>query len=116
MVIDKTWIHGEDVHLLDDIVAANGWTPLNSSSLALVAMDDDGIAGFHVLRLVPIPTLWVRPDLRGSRLALELAEDMEKFLTDTNSKGFIVIADDPASAKICEKFGMRRITSPVYIR
>ncbi len=110
------WLHGDDVHMLDDIIAHEGWTPLDANAVALTAIDDNGVAGFHVLHLVPIPTLWVRPDLRGTSLAVDLATDMEKFLTDTNSKGFIVIADSPVSAKMCEKFGMRLVTSPVYIR
>lgn len=117
MEITKQYITGDELVLIDGIVEAEGWTPLPSTALALVAFDEKGMAGFHILQMRPhAEPLWIRPDLRGTKLCVELATEMKQFLDQTNTQGYIVIADTIEAAKLCESFGMKRITSPVYIK
>jgi len=109
------WLKGEDLGVLAPIIEQEGWTPLPSSAMALAAFDENGLAGFHVLRLHPhAEPLWVRPDLRVGQVAFKLAAEMFNFLQETKSP-VMVIADSPVVAKMCEKFGMRKVDSPVYI-
>ena len=110
------WLHGDDLKDLESVVHERGWTPIPSSSVALAIFDNKGLAGFHVLQMVPHPEpLWVREDLRSTGLAKELASSMYKFIEETNTTGFMVVADDPVAAKLCELFGMKLVTSPVYM-
>ena len=109
------WLSGEDLEVINPIIEERGWTPPPKSALVLACFDEQGLAGFHVLRLVPhAEPLWVRKDLRGTGLATELAAEMHNFLVETGTHGFMVIADDPAAAQLCERFGMVKVTSPVY--
>lgn len=111
------WIYGNDLAILDSVVAEKGWTPIPKSSMALIAVDKDGLAGFHVLRVVSHPEpLWVRFDKRGTGLAAELADGMSKFLEETGTEGFMCVADSPEAVKLCESLGMRLVTNPVYIK
>lgn len=111
------WIQGEDIKILNDIVESQGWSPIPSTSIAFVAFDDEGLAGFHILQMRPHPEpLYVRPDLEGSGLSADLAGAMAQFLKDTNTNGFICIADTPEAEKLCKKFGMQKVSSPVYVR
>lgn len=110
------WFKGNDCEPVTKVLEQEGWTPINEEALVLVAMDDQGLASFHVLRVVPhAEPLWVRPDLRGTTLAVRMATEMAKFLKDSRTHGVMVVADDPTVAKICESLGMRRIASPVYL-
>lgn len=115
--VKTIWVKGEDIHMLDDIIAQEGWSPISESAIAQVAIDEKGIAGFHILQVKSHPEpLFVRPDLRGTSLAVELATNMKAFLDTMGITNFIVVADDPAMARLCEKFGMRLVTSPVYVK
>jgi len=113
----KVWLLGEDILVLNDVIEREGWTQVNTSNVAVAAVDRDGIAGFHILRTMPHPEpLWIRPDKRNTGLAEELANDMYNFLKDTNTPSYMVVADTPEAVKLCEHFGMKRIESPVYLK
>lgn len=110
-------ITGQHLRILDPIFGEMGWSQLPQSSIAIVAMDDKGVAGFHVLQLRPhAEPLYVRQDKVGTGLGAQLAGLMSDFLRETETEGFMAIADTPEAEKLCESFGMRRITSPVYMK
>ncbi len=112
------WIYGEEMlAMLQPVIEHQGWTPLNPyTARALVAMEEGILCGFSVIQLFPhAEPMWVETDLRGSGLAEELATRMKKYLDDTQTRGYMVIADSPFAVKLCEERGMKRLTSPVYM-
>lgn len=116
--ITYKWIFGSELESLEPILAERGWSSLNDKTArALVALDSSNtLIGFHVLQLFPhAEPLWVRKDMRGSGLAEELADRMMEFLAQVGARGFMVVADSPAAIQLCEKHGMRKVNSPVYL-
>lgn len=112
------WIQGQElISLLSSIIEQQKWSPLPDSAMGIVAFDENGVAGFHILQLRPHPEpLWVRPDMEGTGLSGDLAGAMAQFLHDTNTGGFICVADTPEAEKLCKSFGMTKVTSPVYVK
>lgn len=111
------WITGTHLGILDGIIKEQGWTPIPLNSMALVKIDERGIAAFHILQMKAHPEpLYVREDMRGTGLAADVAQEMANFLEATGTNSFICIADKPEVAKLCESLGMRRIDSPVYVK
>lgn len=117
------WIVGidstdADWDRIEGILASRGWMSLNRSlSRILVAEDEDkNLLGFIVLQMVPhTEPLWVAPKERGTGLAEQLADRMVEYLTEMKVRGFMVMADSPFAAEMCEKHKMERVKSPVYI-
>lgn len=118
MKMNFQWVTGDKAVFLNPTIQALGWTPITEASVARIAFDEKGeLAGFYILQPRPhAEPMWVRPDLRGSSLAHDLAGDMEDFLESTNVQGFMCIAETPEAIRLCEKFGMKRVTHPVYMR
>lgn len=117
------WIDGFNAtdaewNRIEDLLASRGWSSLTrSTSRILVAEDDDGeLMGFLVLQLYPhTEPLWVRPSARGTDVAAELSNRMVDFLIEIKARGWMVIADSPFAAKLCEERGMRKLEKPVYV-
>lgn len=117
--INFRWLDGDDLKTLAPIIEERGWMPLNlNTSRALCAFDNrtGHLVGFVALQLVPhTEPLWVSKMYRGTGLAENLADRIVEFLRATNARGFMVVADDPASVRLCEAVGMKRVESPVYV-
>ena len=111
------WIEGDDLKALEPILESRGWTSLNNKTCrALCAYDGEHLAGFLVLQLFPhCEPLWVSKDYRGTGVAEDLADKMMEFMSKIQARGFMVIADNPAAAALCERHGMRKVESAVYI-
>ena len=115
------WLEGgEAVDLLNPIIEAHGWTPLNDRTCrTLVAFDDgepEAILGFLVLQLFPLlGPEYVDPAARGAGVMFQLHAEMQKFLVQTQARGVMVIAESEVSKRLCERVGMVPIKSPVFI-
>jgi hypothetical protein len=116
------WMDGplstnEDWVRLDNLLEKRGWSPLNREmSRILIAERDGNIIGFSVLQMLPFAgPLFVERNHRGSGIADKLAADTINYLVDCNARGWFVIADSPHVPKLCERFGMEKVQSPVYI-
>lgn len=110
------WVDGAELEVLEPILSQMGAMSLNPKvSRALCAFDtNDSLVGFVCLQLIPHPEpLYVIPELRGTGLAQELAAQMVDYLKD--SRGFVCVAGNAHSQKMCEELGMRRVEHPVYI-
>lgn len=115
--VTKRWLSGDELDVLEPIIKARNWMPLNKPlTRAMVAFDADGqIVGFYVLKLLPhVEPLFVDPDWRGSGLADELADEMHKVLADTPPGGVWLTAENPLTAKMAEYHGLVIVKSPVY--
>ena len=91
---------------------------LNRNTTRILVAEEEGeLAGFLPLQLLPhTEPLWVKPSKRGSDIAVTLADKMVEFLTEMQVRGFMVVADNPFAAKICESHGMVKLESPVYVK
>jgi hypothetical protein len=107
----------EEWQQVDAILARMGWMSLNrSTSRILVAETDGRIEGFSCVQLFPgVGPLYVRPKVRGSGVAEELADRTINFLVEVQARGWIVVADSPFTEKLCQERNMERIESPVYV-
>jgi GNAT superfamily N-acetyltransferase len=117
------WIDGpvasqEDWDRIESILATRGWMSLaRETSRILVAEHDGELKGFVVLQLVPhTEPLWVAPDARGTGLAESLADQMMEFLVSIHARGWMVVADNPFAARLCEDRKYKRVEAPVYVR
>lgn len=115
------WLDGgEAVDLLNPIIEAQGWTPLNDRTCrALVAFDDgqpEAVLGFLVLQLFPLlGPEYIEPMARDAGVMFKLHSEMQQFLVKTQARGVMVIAESEVSKRLCERAHMVPIESPVYI-
>jgi len=124
--VEYVWLDGPSLSDFDwetqtaaisRVIDARGWMRLNRrTSRILIAEDaDQKLLGFMVLQLVPhTEPLWVLPSMRGSDIAETLVERMIDFMFSQQSRGWMVVADNPSAAKLCEDHGMTKLDCPVY--
>lgn len=111
------WLSGDQLTELWPIFIMQGWTIPPATSLTYAAYDDRGVAGFHVLQMVPHPEpIWIRPDKVGTGLSGELASEMAKFLEATHTERYVVIANTPEAEKLCVRLGMTKVTGVAYVK
>jgi hypothetical protein len=106
-----------EVAQIDKIIAARGWVKLNlNMTRVLVAELDGRIISFSVVQAMPyVGPLFVSSEHRGLGIAEELADRTMEFLRSIDARGWLVVADSPHVAKICEAREMDRVESPVYV-
>jgi hypothetical protein len=101
------------------ILVARGWMALNKNmSRILIAEEaDKGILDFIVIQMVPfVGPFFVHPSHRGEGgVAERLAKHMWEFLLAADARGWISIAESQHSVHLCERFGMREVSHPVYM-
>lgn len=122
MDVEYRWIDGpsatdEEWNLIESILSTRGWMSLNRVTTRIrIALDSEGhLLGFHVLQLVPSAgPLWIKPSMRATGIAEQLADDMLQFFVETQARGWMVVAENPFAAKLCEARGMHKLGSPVY--
>lgn len=120
--ITYRWVNGIDASQaewdrIESLLAVRGWMSLNrATSRIRIAQSHSGeLLGFHVFQLIPSAgPLFVTPSARGSGIAEQLADDMVEFFVESSARGWIVVADNPAAARLCEARGMTKIASPIY--
>lgn len=101
------------------ILEVRGWMPLNQQTSRIrVKEDADGnLRGFFVFQFLPYcGPMYVAPSERGTGLADDLADEMQSFLQEAHARGYVIIADNPVAAKMCEARDMTKIESPVYVK
>ena len=125
MTADSTpileWLDGSAAaEALNPIMEARGWTLLNGSdspvlTRARVARDDDGeIVGAFVLQMFPMlgPVFTVHGT--DKRLFRDMMCDMRSFLHESKARGWMIVAENPRIAELCEGLGFVKETNPVY--
>lgn len=116
MALTYRWIQGDELSRLDKIFKLRGWTPLDKdTSDAIAVFDGDELVGFHVVQVrVHAEPQYLDKRYRGKGIANEMAAKVIERLP--KDMGIFVIADDPTAAVLCERHGLKRITSPVFVR
>ena|ERR1035437_8347136 len=123
--IEYRWVDGptataEDWDRVESILAARGWMSLNRATSRILIAEAPGPDGrllaFVVFQLIPhLEPLWIAPSVRGTGLAEELSDRIIRFMVENGARGWISVADSPFAEKLCEREGMVRVSSPVYI-
>lgn len=102
---------------VDKILESRGWMSLNrETTRILIAEDEKELAGFNCLQLIPhLGPMYVARKYRGTPVANMLADKMSNFMYDNEARGFLVIAEHPIVAKMCEERGLIRVSFPVFV-
>jgi hypothetical protein len=112
----------EVIEWVNPVCIQRGWAELNTNPsqrtcYVIGAFDGIELVGFFAMQLHPfLGPLWTSPDHRSGEVSRRLAEDMDKFMAACQARGVITIADSPVSARLCERYGMVKIESPVYMK
>ena len=105
--------------LVNPVLELRGWALLNiPTSKVLGAFQDDRLVEFIVLQLFPMLGPMVRVDntLRDNgETSRALANGMETFLEENDARGWMAICDSPVTERICQRHGMQKVESPVYV-
>ncbi len=110
---------GEVVEHINPAMALRGWAELNLDTCrVLAAFDEEGkIVEFFVLQLFPLlgPLLRVDNEARDAGdTTRSLVTKMQEYLEAEEARGFLAVADSPVTKRLCERFGMQKLKSPVY--
>jgi len=116
--IEFRWIEGEALKVLESSLTANGWTVLNPAlARALVAYDGEKIAGYACFSCIPhINALFLSVEYRGKGLAEAMTDQLVQFLYEVNAPEAFIVASSPHAEQLALKYGMERVTHPVYYK
>lgn len=120
------WLDGaQSVDLINPIIEKHNaqrsddlqWALLNSgTAFAEAAFEDDFLIGFVCLQLFPVlGPLWVESMSRNGEISKRLIENMRKTLASMQTRGCIVICENPATERMCRMSGMKKVEYPVYV-
>lgn len=103
--MDIRFLEPNEYHLLEEIFKEyQGDLPSPNLSKIAIAEDENGIAGFFVLQLIPhCEPMWIRPDKQGSMLWFNLFCTLLPLMKE---KGAICLEGNEVSAKIALSMGM----------
>lgn len=114
------WLEPEEiVALVNPSLALQGWPQLNTGCCRVLgAFEGDRLIECFTLQLYPVlgPLLRVDNTVRDNgETSRELAQRMQAYLKQEDARGYMTIADNPLTERLCERFGMKRVDSPVFV-
>ncbi len=122
MDVEYRWLTDDEIETqVNPVLRAQGWMELNLNSTqptcrVVGAVEDGRVVGFEVLQLIPaVGPTYVEPERRDGTISRELTAWMSEFLHEIHARGWIVVADSPVTARLAERWGMRKLESPVYV-
>lgn len=116
------WLTNEEVlEIVNPELRKHGWAELNTAiARVLGAFYQTGeLVEFFVLQLYPMLGPLLRLDninTDNGAVSRELARRMDEFMTESQARGCLTIADNPVTVRLCERYGMTRVESPVFTR
>ena len=122
-VIEYRWLSGDEIlSLVNPACAARGWAELNVNDAqptcrVLGAWAGPKLVEFFAVQFYPVlgPLLRLdNVDVDSGETSRGLSRQMKDFLDSTNIRGYLTIADNEFVGRLCERFGMKKLTSPVY--
>lgn len=116
------WLTSEEiVEWVNPECQRQGWAQFNVNDATptcrvLGAFDDTELVGFEGMSLFPlIGHHWVTQQRRDGVISKEMAQRMHDFMVSVGARGALLIADSPASERLAERYGFKRVESPVYM-
>lgn len=116
----QRWLTSEEIlEHVNPALAAKGWAELNLETCRVLgAFAEDGhMVEFFVLQLFPLlgPLLRVDNEMSDAgETSRGLVTKMQEYLENEQARGFFAVADSPFTERLCRRFGMETIKSPVY--
>lgn len=116
------WLTDEEVlGIVNPACAQRGWAQQNTGMCRVLgAFYESGeLIEFFVLQVYPMLGPLLRLDninVDGGTVTRELTKRMEEYLIETNARGYMTIADSPLTERLCLRFGMTRVESPVFTK
>lgn len=119
------WLaHSEIESLVNPVLELKGWAKLNINEASptcrvLGAFLETGeLIESFTFQLFPVLGPMVRHDntIRDSgETSRQLAAIMYNFLSESGARDFLAIANSPVTARLCERFGMKKTECQVYL-
>lgn len=112
------WLEPAEIEVANAAFRHQGWAELNpDASRALGAFIDGALVEVLALQLFPIlgPMLKVDNTVNDPAISRKLADMMDAFLRSNDARGWLAIADSPVVARLCERYGMKQVSSTVYM-
>ena len=118
------WIDPGDpaLELINAACRRLGYAELNINperpTCRVLAAEWDGvIVEVMCFQMFPVcgPLLKIEESFRDEgKTSRELVRMMHAFLEECQARGYLAIADNPFSQRLCERFSMKRVEAPVY--
>jgi hypothetical protein len=110
----------EVMELVNPACEQRGWPIMNLATCRVLgAFEQDGhLVEFLAIQLFPILGPMARVDNEArddGSVSRELSRRMEQFLHDNDARGWMAVADNPFVERLCERHGMKRVQSPVFM-
>lgn len=118
--METRWLNsGEIVEKVNPALLQHGWPALNLETCRVMgAFNDDGkLVEFFVLQLFPMLGPLLRTDnvtRDAGETTRALVSEMQAYLEKEEARGFLAIADSPMTERLCRRFGMSKLESPVF--
>jgi len=113
------WLTREEIMALDDDLARAGQSPLNPDVARVYgALDGTRLVQSLTIQLYPVLGPMVKHDnfhRDNGEISRTLANLMDQYLEESKARGYLAVCDSPVTERICERHGMRKVESPVYI-
>lgn len=109
----------EVITLVNPVLALRGWPQLNTATARVLGAFDGGdLIETFTVQLMPMlgPMIKINNEHRDNgAVSRELAEKMSAYLSENEARGYLTIADSPLTERLCERHGMKRVESPVFM-
>lgn len=130
--MEYRWLEPKEIEeLVNPVLKSHGWAELNVTACCsgcgaplptnrvLGAFLEDGTL-FETLTFQMFPMLGPMVKhteaVDSGEVSRQLAATMYDWLNEAKARDFMAVANSPVVARICERFGMKRIEAPVYAR
>jgi hypothetical protein len=108
----------EVANLVNPDMAKQGWAMLNVATARVAGIfDGDRLIKTLTLQLFPVlgPLLEHNRKPDSGEATRELVSFMETYFLEAQARGWMVIADSPITERLCKRYGMTEMKSPVFM-
>ncbi len=116
------WLESDEIlEWVNPECARHGWVQFNINTKmptcrVLGAFDGPELVAFFGFSLIPhLGPMWADQTHRNGAVSFELAGRMADFMNETRARGAVMIADNAATERLAQKFGLERVTAPVFV-
>jgi len=116
------WLSASDIaDWVNPECRSKGWIEFNVNEetptcRVLGAFEGPTLVGFFGFSLLPhLGPLWMDAEHRDGVASREMAQRMAEFMVEVRARGALMIAESPATARLADRYGLERVTDPVFI-
>lgn len=119
-MISYSWLGNDEIErLVNPTLKIQGMAILNPECCRVLgAWEDGALIQSFTIQLFPVLGPMVKHDnlhRDAGEVSRELTQRMHDYLTESQARGYLVVADNPVTGRLCERHGMSKLTSPVYV-